>query len=265
MDINQSIDLWLPTNVTTPPVVVAIHGGSFQFGIDGNYTSFAERLSTFGIATASINYRLVKNGQNVFPAAISDARCAVRWLSANAASLHINASAIAAIGRSAGGNIAGLLGTGADPGGAFDATPDCLVPAGAQPPVLAVADYYGLNDIGDAAAMNSTQTVNATVYLGVAPQSDIPLAMEASPITYVAAGLPPFFVARGAKDSIMPEAQATLMVSALQSAGVPVQYYNVKGLWHGFDPLDVAGHPQLLPSACALVSFFQAAFAGAQP
>jgi acetyl esterase/lipase len=260
----QTIDLWVPTGVTNPPVLVVIHGGSFIVGNAIGSRVFAEQLATFGIATASINYRLVKNGQNVFPASISDTRCAVRWLQANQAALHIDGSVFAGLGESAGGNLIGLLGTGANPGGTFDATPDCLVPPGAQPRIVAVADYYGLNDIGDASAMNGPQTHISTGYLGVAPQSDVALANQASPITYVSAKTPPFFVARGTADNTMPEAQATNMVAALQAVGVAAQYYDVEEVGHGFRPLDVKDYPQLQPSACALIAFLQAALGVAQ-
>jgi acetyl esterase/lipase len=163
------------------------------------------------------------------------------------------------IGDSAGGNLAGLLATNANPGGTFDATPGCLVTSGGQPPIVALADYYGLNDIGDPSALNGVQTRASTHYLGVAPQDNEPLAFAASPISYVTGSTPPSLIARGTDDTAMPEAQATIMAGDLQAAGVPVQYYDIQGLKHGFGPTDVEHYPQLEQSACAMISLFQTA------
>jgi acetyl esterase/lipase len=251
--------LWAPSNVANAPVVIAIHGGGFVEGDAKGFQLLAKRLTTFGFAVASINYRLTKDGNNIFPAAISDVRCAARWLQANASELNIDGTRFAVLGASAGGNLAGLLATNANPGGAFDVTPGCLVPPGSQPPIVAMADYYGLNDIGDQYALNTVQTRASTLYLGVAPQDDEQLAFEASPITYVTSSTPPTLIARGTDDSVMPEAQATIMAADLQAAGVPVQYYDIPGLGHDFGPTDVEHYGQLEPSACAMISLFQKA------
>jgi acetyl esterase/lipase len=255
-NVNQTLDLFLPAGVKNPPIVIWIHGGSFVKGSKGGGTYFAQIMATYGIATANVNYSLATTAATKFPAGISDVRCAASWLQANATTLGFDATRFAVLGESAGGNFAGLLGTGANPSGAFDATKDCAAPYGV-PSFLGVADYYGLNDIADPTAMNGSQTHIATNYLGVAPAKNPALAAEASPITYVSASTPPFFIARGTADNIMPQAQATDMMAALQADGVAVQYFDVTGLGHGFDPFNVAQYPALQPSACALIAFFQ--------
>ncbi len=263
----QSINIYRPAGAVQPPVILALHQGSFTTGNDTQFNSFGQKMATFGIATAEINYRLESDGQNVFPAAISDIRCAIRWLSARAASLNISATNYAVLGTSAGGNIAGLLATNARPDATFDSTPNCLAPYSThpQPAMTAFADYYGLNAINVQSAMNQIQTRNATHYLGVSPTANPALAAKASPLTYVSSTTPQTFLARGTADSTMPEPQASLMQAALQSDGVAVQYWQVDGLGHGFEPLDVQDYPQLQDSACALVAFFQTALGVTPP
>ena len=48
-------------------------------------------LAERGYAAAAVSYRLTRAPRNVFPAAVDDARCAVRWLRANAAALGLDA------------------------------------------------------------------------------------------------------------------------------------------------------------------------------
>jgi acetyl esterase/lipase len=207
-----------------------------------------------------VDYRLFKGQEDLFPAGISDVRCAASWLQANAAALGIDPARFAVYGGSAGGNFSGLLGLAADPNGMFDATPDCAAPY-PPPPMLGVADYFGLNEIQNPAAMNRYQTKVSERYLGVTKlKNNEALAAEASPITYVTTGSAPFFIARGTLDNTMPEQQATDMVAALQAAGVAEQYWDIPGLGHGFQPLDIARYPQLQQSGCALVAFYQGVF-----
>ena len=256
----QSLNLFVPAKVVNPPVLITIHGGGFDHGDDITSAMFAAQMTTFGIAVATVDYRLFQGQTNVYPAGISDVRCAASWLAANAATLGIDATRFAVYGGSAGGNFSGLLGLAADPNGKFDATADC---AAAYPPplMLGVADYFGLNEIQNPAAMNRTQTKTSEAYLDVPNlKHNEALAAEASPITYVTPTSPPFFIARGTLDDTMPEQQATDMVAALQAAGVSEQYWDIPGLGHGFQPLDIEHYPQLQESGCALVAFYQGVF-----
>ncbi len=256
----QSLNLYLPAKAINPPVIIVIHGGGFRHGDDRGSQNLAAQLTTFGVAVAAVNYRLFKDQTNVYPAGISDVRCAASWLKANAATLGIDGTRFAVFGGSAGGNLSGLLGLAADPGGKFDATQNCAA-AYPPPPMLGVADYYGLNEMQNPAALNHFQTKISEEYLDVPNLNDNEaLAAQASPITYVTSKAAPFFIARGTDDDTMPEKQATDMVAALQAAGVTEQYWNIQGLGHGFPPLDVAHYPQLQQSGCALIAFYQGVF-----
>jgi acetyl esterase/lipase len=256
----QSLNLYVPTKVANPPVLITIHGGAFEHGDDITSKQFAIQMTTFGIAVATVNYRLFKGQTNVYPAGISDVRCAASWLAANAATLGIDGTRFAVYGGSAGGNFSGLLGLAADPNGKFDGTPNCAA-SYPPPPMLGVADYFGLNEIQNPAAMNRYQTKVSERYLDVPNlKHNEALAAEASPITYVTPGAVPFFIARGTLDNTMPEQQATDMVAALQAAGVTEQYWDIPGLGHGFQPLDIERYPQLQESGCALIAFYQGVF-----
>ncbi len=60
---------------------------------------------------------------------------------------------------------------------------------------------------------------------------------QANPITFITAKAPPFLIAHGDSDPLVPHHQSELLDVALKAAGVPVTFYTVKGAGHGFrDP-----------------------------
>ncbi len=89
------------------PAIVCIHGGGWFKGDRSSMTHLAMALAARGFVTASISYRL--SGEAKFPAAIQDAKAAVRWLRANAATHGIDPGKIGVTGLSAGGHLAALL------------------------------------------------------------------------------------------------------------------------------------------------------------
>jgi acetyl esterase/lipase len=107
------LDLFAPAGDTASarPVVLLIHGGGFFTGNrnDANIVDFATRLARRGFVTASLSYRLRTEAQvTADPAgtirdAVDDAKAAVRWMRANAATYRIDPTRIAIGGASAGG------------------------------------------------------------------------------------------------------------------------------------------------------------------
>ena len=59
------------------------------------------------------------------------------------------------------------------------------------------------------------------------------VAVEASPITYVTADDPPFLVAHGTQDPVVPFSQAERFVEALKKAKVDVTFIRMEGGGHG--------------------------------
>ena len=118
---NQALllDLYLPPTPGLRPLVILVHGGSFQSGSRADLASAARDYARRGYAAATISYRLNPSmGSNPPPAvylqaatnAIDDGMESVRWLRANAATYGIDPDRIAMLGSSAGGGVA--LGVG---------------------------------------------------------------------------------------------------------------------------------------------------------
>ena len=136
----QRLDLYVPNTGAGPvPVVVWIHGGAWTSGGKESHRLFPLVTSFVadGFAVASINHRFSQ--QETFPAQIQDAKAAVRWVRANAATYGLDPDRIAAWGASSGAHLAALPGT---PAGAreFGDTDD------RTSRVQAVADFFGPAD-----------------------------------------------------------------------------------------------------------------------
>jgi acetyl esterase/lipase len=244
---NQLLDLYLPDDMSPrPPLVVAIHGGRFSLGTRRWELAHVPALLAAGWAVASVEYRL--SHEAPFPAAVQDCKAAVRWLRANAHRFGYDPDKFIAWGRSAGGNLAALIGTTCRLHTRFDDSELADITTSAV--VQAVVDWYGPSDFslfdqhftehvprGGRDSSVSTDRADSpfAAYLG-APLARVPhLVQESNPITYVEAGsdLPPFFLAAGDADRKVPYQQSVILAEALERAGVPVELHILPGLGHG--------------------------------
>ncbi|SHF71594.1 Acetyl esterase/lipase [Microbulbifer donghaiensis] len=102
------LDIYRPRGTDRLPAVLIIHGGGWETGHRHMERPFAKRLAARGFVAVPVSYRLGPSGR--FPAAVHDLKAAVRWLRANDAAYGIDPQRIAAVGGSAGGHLAALLG-----------------------------------------------------------------------------------------------------------------------------------------------------------
>jgi acetyl esterase/lipase len=234
------LDLYLPASTDPAPVVVFLHGGGWRAGrrhVAGpSYAGPApfERLAQAGIAVASADYRL--SGEATWPAQLHDAKAAVRWLRARAGELGVDPDRIAAWGESAGGHLAELLGlTGDD--AALEGDVGVTGPSSA---VDAVVAWYAPSDVAavatDLGADPRDPATREALLLG-APAVEVPeRAAQASPISHVGPGAPPFLLLHGAADRLIPCVQSERMYGALVEAGVEAEldvYEGADHMWLG--------------------------------
>ncbi|MFF0222877.1 alpha/beta hydrolase fold domain-containing protein [Streptomyces sp. NPDC004629] len=237
------MDLVLPDRPTgNDPAIIWLHGGGWWAG-DRTLTSGLHRwFAAHGYVMASIEYRL--SGQAIFPAQLIDVRSAVRHLRMHSREYGINPSAMGLWGSSAGGHLAalaGVTGTVDTVAGEPDGLGSCAVQA--------VADAYGPVDIlaaADGAGFGSGPSPEARL-LGGAPAECRELAEMANPVTWVAAGAPPFLIAHGDADVLVPPSHSILLHKALSVQQVESTLYLLDGYRHGFlnraGVGDVSTHP----------------------
>ena len=217
------------------PAAIYLHGGSW-IGGDHDTGGFiiheiGPALNAKGFVVASVNYRL--GPEEPWPAQIVDAKCAVRFLRANARAFHIDPADIGIWGHSAGGHLASLVGT-AGPSAGWDTG----AYAKESSRVEAVADLAGpsnLVTLGEEGVPGLVKS-NFTSLLGPISESDLPAALAAaSPVTYVSRRDPPFLIIHADDDGIVPLAQSQELASALEAASVPVTFVVVHGGGHSLD------------------------------
>ena len=140
----DKLDLYMPDDgAPTHPTVLFIHGGSWVAGDKDHFTNDGRRLASSGFVVASVNYRLLPDGQ--FPANALDCLCSLAFLRTHAAEYGIDPDLIAVMGYSAGAHLAGLVGLGA---GNPELAPDCDAAGGAPiAPPAAVIPASGPQDM----------------------------------------------------------------------------------------------------------------------
>ena len=90
------------------PAIVFLHGGCWWKGSPSQFHFFSGYLaSRYGFCAINVDYRFSQEAQ--FPAALQDAKCAVRWLRSQAQARNIDPDRIAVCGGSAGAHLASMM------------------------------------------------------------------------------------------------------------------------------------------------------------
>lgn len=231
-DVSLKLDLYQPvadgkSDAALRPAIIFVHGGAWKGGNREIYHYYCVKLAEQGYVVATVSYRL--SDVAPFPAAVQDVKCAVRWLRANAERLHVDPDRIAMAGGSAGGHLSMMAGYVTD-------NPE-LEGTGGHPEVSsriqAVVNLYGPTDLTTDFARDNDVVVK---FLGGESYADKPeLYRLASPNTHVSADDPPTLILHGSIDTVVPIAQAELLVDKLKEAGVPYEYDRVEGWPHTMD------------------------------
>jgi hypothetical protein len=166
--------------------------------------------------------------QAIWPAQIHDAKCAMRWVRKNARTLNIDSDRIGLFGASASGNISAILALTAGTGQLDDPSCNPKMPTRAKAVCCLSAPtdwvYYKNVDSGDKSLFADV----LPPYLG----KDDRLYREASPVTYVHRGAPPFFLSHGVQDRRVPYSQMARLAGALKEYGI-VETWSINNYQHG--------------------------------
>lgn len=234
------MDLIMPKNRADHPAcpaIVWICGGAYRVVNRAVWLPEMMRFARAGYVVASIEYR-TSNEAN-FPAQLIDVKSAVRFLRAYAKEFCVDPGRIYAMGESAGGTMASLLGVTGDQK-EFDQG-DHLDQSCA---VQGVVDYYGVVDLSDASAERDRMSA------AVNQSNDVPYfafeeflgvgygkaeAEKASAIRYVSERTPPFMVLHGTEDAVVPMAQSEKLHDVMQKKGIPCEFLVIEDAAHGDD------------------------------
>lgn len=209
-------DLYLPDTGARPaPIVLMAHGGGWERRSREDMNWIAETLASRGFAVMNVDYRFAP--EHRFPAQLHDLQIARQWLNRSAADHGLDASEVSGFGFSSGAHLIALL--------AVVASSDSELnePHGGPGTELNAVVAGGLPS--DLTAFGSGKLLRQ--FLGGDPDEKPTLYQQASPVSHVTPGTPPFFLFHGAMDMLVPFSQAERMTATLEENGVYHELYEM--------------------------------------
>lgn len=205
---SQFAEITCPPAVSGPlPVVVVIHGGFWRSGLGLELgRPLAADLNRHGFATLNVEYRRVGRGDagGGWPQTGDDVASALDALSTDGQRLtdgRLDLTRVAALGHSAGGQLAGWL----------------AARRSAPVPLRAMVSQAGVLDL--VAAAHAEVGAGAVVdLLGGTPEQVGAIYADASPTAQVPLGVPSVCV-HGRQDDVVPIEQSQRFVAAATAAG----------------------------------------------
>jgi acetyl esterase/lipase len=243
------LDLYRPALLPRRPMpaVVVIRGGGWQHGDSKGFAFIASSLAQAGFAAASIQYRTSQEAP--FPAAVQDAKAAIRWLRANAAAYRIDPDAISAMGGSAGAHLAAMLATSA---GAPDLEGDGGNAGVSSRIAAAVAMAPGV-DFVDLSPYPKVALIAMEPFFGAPLEARLEARRRGSPVAYVTSSAAPILLIHSDADPGPPYGQSLLMREKYLAAGAHAELLTIPGGPH--DPWNYQRwFPMIMRRAIAFLS-----------
>lgn len=228
----SKLDVYRRRDVTEPqPTLVFYHGGGWVLGAKESALMSLMPWFELGWNVVNVEYRMAPVAEA--PAAVEDALCALRFITAQAKTYGIDPNRIVVTGESAGGHLALAAGmipqttgfTNICPGGGFAGFENAV------PRVAAIINWYGITDVAEMLSGPNARSY-AVQWVGSAKNRE-DIARAVSPLTYVRPGLPPVLSIHGDKDQIVPYSHNSRLHEALTKAGTSSELFTVPGGGHG--------------------------------
>lgn len=179
------LDVYYSKQTRPTPAVLLIFGGGWRSGDKSHNHAMAVELVKRGYTAVSAEYRLSMEAP--YPAAVHDLKAAVRWMHAHAREYGIDTAHIAAMGCSAGGQLAALMGT-TNGMGRFEDKPAAATSMDYSSSIHAAIDVDGI------LAFKHPESVEgkaASLWLGGTYEEEPGQWNEASALTHVGANTAP--------------------------------------------------------------------------
>jgi acetyl esterase/lipase len=254
-DERQALDVFAPRGAKGCPVVLFVHGGAWVFGdknFFGLYRAVGQFLARHGVVAVLINYRLSPLVRH--PAHVKDVARAYAWVRRRVRDYGGDPDQIILCGHSAGGHLAALLATDAsylkDPALGLTAA-DRVALRG----VIAVCGVYRIPKPAEfsemargmlkafQAAGGGRAALSTVLTLLLRSGRDLNLFRlvfgdgdkvreQASPLSHVRKGLPPFLVLYAEVELPKLAGMAVEFTRALQRAGDSAEVHEMNGYNH---------------------------------
>jgi acetyl esterase len=249
-------DVELPIHIFEPahhrpgdkrPAIVFFFGGAWRSGSPAQFQHHCRYLASRGMVAMTAEYRVLDRHGVKAVSCFRDAKSAIRWVRKNAQRLGIDPNRLAAGGGSAGGHLAGALGTiqefdeeGEDT--SISTVPNALVlfnPALVLAPVEGRAD----KDWDRLGALEER--------MGVPPE-------RLSPYHHVRPGQPPTLIFHGREDTTVPYFTSALFAEKMKEKGNRCELVGYPGQSHGFFNYGRAGNKYFADTVKKMDAFLTA-------
>ena len=205
----QKLDVYVPTTGAGPyPVVLFVHGGSWETGNKDPYTFVGRALASQGFVALLINYRLHPDAR--YPAFVDDVALALQWADANAKTYNGDSAKLFAMGHSAGAHIAAMA--------VLDKRFDSI-----RPKVKALVSLAGPHNF-----LPLDTDVSKRVF-GWIPEPEQPATQS---LTYARPDAPPFLILHGSADTTVHAKNPKGLHDALTKVGAPSTLKFYDGVTH---------------------------------
>lgn len=218
-----ALDLYRATRADAKPApcVIVVHGGGWDSGDRGQLPQFNHWIARRGYAVAAISYRLAP--KSIWPAQRDDLLAAIAYLKAHAGELGLDPTRFVLLGRSAGGQIAEVVGYAAH-----------------DPAIRGVVGLYAPSDMHFALTWAREDDVlkSPTLirqYLGGTPATVRAAYDSASALPQVTPASPPTLLLHGANDALVWHRHSERLAARLAECGVPHAFVSLPWATHAFE------------------------------
>lgn len=212
------LDIYAPPDADGLPVAVWFYGGGWRSGDKRLFEHLGRAFAVRGIVTVAANYRLTPAVTH--PAHADDCAAAVGWTYRNIERYGGDPHRVFLTGHSAGSHLASLL--------ALDRR--YLETQGV--PREAIAGVVAISGASDLAEHVDSTVFTSREHVEQAFGSTEGELRDASPLTHVREGAPPFLLIAAEKDPEGLQDQVKRLADALREAGGTVVFITVKGRDH---------------------------------
>lgn len=228
------LDVWrrsdLPDDAGAP-VLIQVHGGAWMTGSkEQQGAALMGHLAERGWVSVALNYRLAP--RSTWPDQIVDVKRAIAWVKEHIAEYGGDPDFVVITGGSAGGHLSALAALTAGVVAFQPGFEDADTSVQAAVPMYGVYDFTNRDRTGRADMEEMLSRFLFKSRLADARE----VWEQASAMSWVGPDAPPFFIAHGANDSLVPVEQARSFARMLRAASdQPVVYAELPRTQHGFD------------------------------
>jgi arylformamidase len=208
----QSLDLFVPTGVAKPPVLVFFHGGYWQELSKEDSAFAAPQCLAHGIAYAAVGYTLAPAAK--LSVIVAECRAAVGWLGRFGDTMGIDPGCLIVAGSSAGAHLAAMT----------------ALPTSSGAPVKGAVLVSGIYDLEPLIGTS----IDAALGL------DLKTAARNSPLRQPLKGFPPSLVCWGENETDQFKRQSRAFGQALRDAATDCVEFESAGRNHFDVVLDLA-------------------------